>query len=95
MWPIMDPYVSNHPLTRDRMEAVKAALDASPYTNQPLDPELERQYRRMIAKIYAFLKPQIATFQKYPEKRQERRRRATPAPSLIIAAASSTRPSRW
>ena len=64
----MDPYITNHPLTTDRMDVVKAAIDKSPYANAPLDPELERQYKRMIAKIYAFLKPQYATLQKYPEK---------------------------
>ena len=63
-----DPYVSNHPITRDRMNAVQTSMESSPYTSQPPDPELERQYRRMVAKLYAFLKPQVATLQKYPEK---------------------------
>lgn len=63
-----DPYVRSHPITRDRMDSVLTSMEASPYTNQPPDPELERQYRRMVAKLYAFLKPQIATLQKYPEK---------------------------
>ncbi len=62
-----DPYLTNHPITRERMEAVQTSMLASPYTNQPPDPELERQYRRMVAKLYAFLKPQVATLQKYPE----------------------------
>jgi len=62
-----DPYVRTHPLNRDRMTSIDAAMQMSPYTNQPLDPELERQHKRMIAKLFAFLKPQITTLQKYPE----------------------------
>jgi predicted Zn-dependent protease len=63
----IDPYLTNHPLTSERMDRVKAAMDTSPYANAPLDPEMERLYKRMIAKLYAFLKPQYATLQKYPE----------------------------
>lgn len=62
-----DPYIRTHPLNIDRMSAIDADMKESPYTNQPLDPELERQHRRMLAKLYAFLKPQIATLQRYPE----------------------------
>ena len=61
-----DPYVRSHPLTRDRMDTIEAAMQTSPYTNAPLDPELERQHRRMQAKLFAFLKPQITTLQRYP-----------------------------
>jgi predicted Zn-dependent protease len=61
-----DPYVRSHPLNSDRRSAIQAAMDMSPYTNAPLDPELERQHRRMKAKLFAFLKPQITTFQRYP-----------------------------
>ena len=62
-----DPYVRTHPLNTERMSAIESAMQASPYTNAPLDPELERQHRRMLAKLFAFLKPQITTLQKYPE----------------------------
>jgi len=63
-----DPYVRTHPLNRDRMATIDAAMQASSYTNLPLDPDLERQHRRMLAKLFAFLKPQITTLQRYPEK---------------------------
>jgi predicted Zn-dependent protease len=62
-----DPYIRTHPLNQDRMVAIQSAMNVSPYTGVPLDPELERQHRRMIAKLFAFLKPQITTFQRYPE----------------------------
>jgi predicted Zn-dependent protease len=62
-----DPYIRTHPLNADRMSAIAADLRASPYADNRVDPELERQHRRMIAKLFAFLKPQISTLQKYPE----------------------------
>lgn len=62
-----DPYVRTHPLNRDRMATIDSAMQSSPFTAQPLDPELERQHRRMLAKLFAFLKPQISTLQRYPE----------------------------
>jgi len=65
-----DPYVRTHPLNRDRMGSISAAMQTAPYTNAPLDPELERQHRRMTAKLFAFLKPQITTLQRYPESDQ-------------------------
>lgn len=65
-----DPYIRTHPLNRDRMATIEAAMQSSPFTDQPLDPELERQHRRMLAKLFAFLKPQITTLQRYPESDQ-------------------------
>jgi predicted Zn-dependent protease len=62
-----DPYVRTHPLNVDRMGSIEAAMQASPYTSIPPDPELERQHKRMLAKLFAFLKPQMTTLQRYPE----------------------------
>jgi predicted Zn-dependent protease len=62
-----DPYVRSHPLTRERMATVQHAVEISPFADKPADPEFERQHRRMVAKLFAFLKPQMTTFQKYPE----------------------------
>ncbi len=62
-----DPYIRTHPLNRDRMASIEAAMQTSPYTNVPLDPELERQHKRLIAKLFAFLRPQITTLQRYPD----------------------------
>ena len=65
-----DPYVRTHPLTRERMNTVRRAAEESPYGKLPPDPEREHQHQRMIAKLYAFLKPQLATMQRYPESDQ-------------------------
>ena len=62
-----DPYVRTHPLTRNRMSTIQAALERSAYTNAPPRPDYERQHRRLVAKLFAFLKPQVSTLQKYPE----------------------------
>jgi predicted Zn-dependent protease len=50
------------------MEVVLQSVKSSPYTNVPLDPARELQHRRMVAKLFAFLKPQITTLQRYPER---------------------------
>lgn len=62
-----DPYVRTHPLTRNRMTSIQAHIQKSPYSDVPPDAELEDQHRRMVAKLYSFLKPQNLTLQKYPE----------------------------
>lgn len=62
-----DPYMRTHPLTRDRMATIRAALQRSPYSDAPARPDFERQHKRLVAKLFAFLKPQISTLQRYPE----------------------------
>ncbi len=62
-----DPYVRTHPLNTDRMSSIQAVMQTSPYTNVPPDPELERMHKRLLAKLFAFLKPQITTLQRYPD----------------------------
>jgi len=62
-----DPYVRTHPLTRERMSSVNFAVQNSPYTALGSNPEFDAQHRRMVAKLFSFLKPQMTTFQKYPE----------------------------
>ncbi len=61
-----DPYLQTHPIPADRLEMVGNWLTKAHYTKEVDSPEMHRQYVRMIAKLYAFLKPQIATLQKYP-----------------------------
>ena len=65
-----DPYVQTHPLTRERMDVIDGAVQKSPYTKTPVTPARELQHRRMVAKLFSFLKPQITTLQKYPESDQ-------------------------
>lgn len=62
-----DPYVRTHPLSRERMATIRAAVDRSQYRAFKPDPAFEEKHQRMVAKLYAFLKPQYATLQRYPE----------------------------
>ena len=62
-----DPYVRTHPLTRDRVAAFREAVQKSPWSDQPTRPEFEEPFRRMRAKLFAYLQPPIRTFQRYKE----------------------------
>ena len=62
-----DPYVTTHPLTQDRISAVEAHLQSSPYRDAPTTPEQVARHERMVAKLFAFLRPPEQTFRRYPE----------------------------
>lgn len=51
-------YVRTHPLTRNRVEALEAGLDRSPYKNAHVPPEWVQEHKRMIAKLTGFITPQ-------------------------------------
>jgi predicted Zn-dependent protease len=59
-----DEYVRTHPLTTNRMAALRTGVDQSPNT-LPYPPEWRGQYERMLAKLDGFLDPQKVTYQ-YP-----------------------------
>jgi predicted Zn-dependent protease len=61
-----DPYVRSHPLSEDRVERLREAVEESPFADAP-EPELYVQlFDRMRAKIGGYLDPPYVTFQKYP-----------------------------
>lgn len=62
-----DPYIRTHPLTRNRMSSIRAHIEQSEYSSVPPNKDLEERHRRVVAKLYSFLKPQNLTLQKYPE----------------------------
>lgn len=62
-----DPYLNTHPLTQDRISSVESHLTGSRYRDTPATEEQARRHARMVAKLYAFLKPPAQTFRKYPE----------------------------
>ena len=62
-----DPYVRTHPLTTDRIAALRDAVQRSPWANQPIRPEYWEPFRRMRAKLFAYLEPPGRTFQRYKE----------------------------
>lgn len=62
-----DPYVLTHPLTQDRAAAIADHVARSPISDKPLPPEYEIMFKRMKAKLYAFLNPLSRTLRIYKE----------------------------
>lgn len=50
-------YMRTHPLTRDRIDAVRQKVEASPLHAKPYPPEWIEEHARIKAKLSAFLKP--------------------------------------
>lgn len=61
-----DPYVRTHPLTRDRVDTIRAHVARSANSNVPERPEFVVRHNRMRAKLIAFLRSPTTTFRKYP-----------------------------
>lgn len=63
-----DPYLRTHPLTQDRIEALSAFVARSPNSDRPVDPQLQAEHRRMLAKLHAFLDDPAAARRRYPDE---------------------------
>ncbi len=61
-----DPYIRTHPLTRERIEAVKAHVATSEYSDRPLPESTRGLHARMRAKLFAFLDDPQYTMRRYP-----------------------------
>lgn len=61
-----DPYVRTHPITAERVATIRAHVERSAYTGQPLPADLVEPFERARAKLIGFLAPGRA-FQLYPE----------------------------
>ncbi len=53
-----DAYVQTHPLTRDRIDALGARVQQSPYKDKTLPPAWTQQHKMMLAKLTGFITPQ-------------------------------------
>ena len=62
-----DPYVSTHPLSRDRIANIAEHVSKSPHSDTPLPVAFEIMHRRLRAKLYAFLNPFGRTLRVYKE----------------------------
>ncbi len=60
------PYLRTHPLTSDRIANFDEAVARSPYANVPDSPRFIEMHKRMLAKLWGFLAPEVA-LQHYPE----------------------------
>ncbi len=62
-----DAYARTHPLSEDRIRAIRAHLAKSPYTDTPVDPELSRAFERAKAKLIGYFGQPQLTLRQYPE----------------------------
>jgi len=61
-----DPYLTDHPLTADRVAVFEEAAARSPYANVPDSPQFSELHHRMVAKLLGFVAPDTA-LQRYSE----------------------------
>ncbi len=62
-----DPYLRTHPLSEDRIEFYRQAVEQSPYRGQAARPDFIQMHKRMQAKLIGFLQPLSKVLKKYPE----------------------------
>jgi len=60
-----DPYLRTHPLTSDRISAMSAFVSRSPNSDVQPNPEYERLFVRIKAKLQAFLDDPAITLRRY------------------------------
>jgi predicted Zn-dependent protease len=63
----VSPYLSTHPLTAERINAVANHLALSRYTDVPPSPEFVEEHERMRAKLIGFSRPLGVVLRDYPE----------------------------
>jgi predicted Zn-dependent protease len=64
-----DSFDQDHPLTRDRIEALEQKFKSDAAWNAPMDPKLDARFQRVKAKLAGFINPKQAII-KYPESDQ-------------------------
>ena len=64
-----DSYDRTHPLSQERVQALKQVYEKDPAWGRATDQALEARFQRIKAKLQGYLNPQIATT-KYPESDQ-------------------------
>ncbi|AWK87954.1 peptidase [Azospirillum thermophilum] len=62
-------YRRTHPLTRERVDAVRSFVQRSRYSDRPVPAVWNEDYRRIQAKLYAYLNPTGALARYKPEDR--------------------------
>lgn len=64
--PEVDPFAQTHPMSQDRVQTLKADLENSPNWNKPLDPDLERRFKLVQAKLRGYTNDPKKTLRMYP-----------------------------
>ncbi|MBF0247766.1 MAG: M48 family metalloprotease [Alphaproteobacteria bacterium] len=62
-----DPYAQTHPLSRDRLDALRDHIRRSPHSVRESTPAELAAHQRMVAKLYAYGEPFAHVMRKYPE----------------------------
>jgi predicted Zn-dependent protease len=62
----MDPYLQTHPMPRERIAALQALAQESPYFNKLDPPELQARHDMMRAKLYGFTDRLDTILRRYP-----------------------------
>lgn len=60
------PYFRSHPLSSNRVRTTRTLAEESGLADKPEDPEVERQFAMMKAKLIGFLEPPARVFRDYP-----------------------------
>lgn len=61
-----DPYVRTHPITRERVDALRVRVDGSRFANAATPPEYAELHARTQAKLIGFLDPIATVLRRYP-----------------------------
>lgn len=61
-----DPYLQTHPLVPERIDAVQAHVDTSPYSDAKEPEAFDIMHDRMVAKLVGYLKPLDRVLHDYP-----------------------------
>jgi predicted Zn-dependent protease len=64
-----DSFDRSHPLSSERIQALKQKLQADPAYGKPIDPKLEARFERVKAKLLGYVNPKQAVL-RYPESDQ-------------------------
>jgi predicted Zn-dependent protease len=62
-----DPYLTDHPLTQERIDYVRDHVEHSPYSDAADPPAFIAMLKRIKVKLAAFTKPSSTTLAAYPE----------------------------
>ncbi len=66
-----DPYLRTHPLTTDRISALRGEVERAGSLPAKPDAQTQKAFARMQAKLSAFLLPPKETLRRYPESAQD------------------------
>ena len=60
-----------HPLSGDRISRLEQTYQADPAWKAPDDPDLQKRFERVKAKLYGYQADPVRTFQKFPQSRTD------------------------